>query len=150
MLDEDDWRTIERVLGRGRADELGAALEQIEDLHHVVRMLLGEYGDHISAATRNYLERTRAGELGSAAAAAGPMAEPDEPGLTNNDTLLGVLVALLMSFGGSYELPTSAFASDALGHVDGSSYSVEVQPVDRSHVRVAVVARAEHSRPQPS
>jgi hypothetical protein len=70
--------------------------------------------------------------------------------VTNLEFGHAMLVALLMELGGSYELPLSAFATDAMGHVDGSAYSVEVRPIDQDHVRLAVVSRAEHARPQPS
>lgn len=74
-----------------------------------------------------------------------------EDGVTNLEVSHALLVALLMTLGGSHVMPLSAITTDAMGHVDGSMYSVELSPIgDGEYVRLAVVARAEHARPQPS
>lgn len=69
--------------------------------------------------------------------------------ITVQDGSHGLLVALLMSLGGSHVLPLSAFPLDALGHIDGTPYTVRVDPVgDGEHVRLVVVADAGHAQPQ--
>jgi len=148
MLTEQQWQTIGRLLGDGQADELGAASALVDELRAALRLLLGELGEQLGADSARYLDRIRRGELGPAAAAAGPLGSaPNE--VTNLETSHAMLVALLMTHGGSHLLPLDALALDAMGHVDGSAYSVASVPVDHDYVRLAVVVRAEHAARTP-
>ncbi len=60
-----------------------------------------------------------------------------------DDMTLGMLVALLMQLGGSYDLPADAFAPDALGTQDGHLHAVELTPLDNGQLRLLVVPRPE-------
>ena len=61
--------------------------------------------------------------------------------LEASDMTLGMLVALLMHLGGSYDLPAGAFTPDALGTTDGHLHAATLQPLDNGMLRLAVVAR---------
>ncbi|GGJ72950.1 hypothetical protein [Streptomyces brasiliensis] len=61
--------------------------------------------------------------------------------LEASDMTLGMLVALLMHLGGSYDLPAGTFAPDALGTADGHLHAATLQPLDNGMLRLAVVPR---------
>lgn len=58
-----------------------------------------------------------------------------------DDMTLGMLVALLMQLGGSYDLPADAFAANALGTEDGCLHAVELTPLGNGQLRLMVVPR---------
>lgn len=53
----------------------------------------------------------------------------------------GMLIALLMALGGSYDLPADAFQSDAMGTADGQFHAVELAELPGGQLRLSVVPR---------
>lgn len=66
--------------------------------------------------------------------------------LTNHDASHGMLVAVLMSLGGSIDLPHKAFDPDVTGTTDGTFHSVELVLLDDNIVRLQVVAHGTQPR----
>jgi len=55
----------------------------------------------------------------------------------------GMLIALLMDLGGSYEMPADAFTTDAMGTPDGTLHAVELATLEDGRLRLSVVPRPE-------
>jgi hypothetical protein len=60
---------------------------------------------------------------------------------TPEDMSHGMLIALLMALGGSYDLPGDAFHADAMGTTDGQFHAVELATLADGRLRLSVVPR---------